>query len=255
MPVGPVPRGAGDPIGSTRNAVGARAASAGTPSGTLRYGAANIVTRFDPHRSSSGYDQNWLAPVYERLIWQSTEVELEPGLATEWGFVDDLTFEMTLREGVTFTDGTPFDADAVKANIERAKTVEGSGVIAYLASVETVEVVDATHVRFLLNKPDATLPMQFATRPGMMMSPAFMEDPDVDIAAVGTGPFVLTEYLVGDRAIFERNPDHWNPDYDSRTAGDRVSPGPDHPAQHAAEWPDRCLPDRGRADQRGRGNQ
>lgn len=197
----------------TSTAARARASSPANPDATLRYGAANLVTRFDPHRSSSGYDQNWLAPVYERLIWQTPEVELEPGLATEWGFVDDQTFEMTLREGVTFTDGAPFDADAVKANIERAKTIEGSGVVAYLASVETVEVIDASHVRFVLNKPDATLPMQLATRPGMMMSPTFMEDPDVDRAAVGTGPFILTEYRDGERALFERNPDHWNPDY------------------------------------------
>lgn len=197
----------------TAPATGARLAGAANPDAVLRYGAANLITRFDPHRSSSGYDQNWLAPVYERLIWQTPEVELEPGLATEWGFVDDQTFEMTLREGVMFTDGTPFDAEAVKANIERAKTIEGSGVVAYLSSVETVEVIDENHVRFVLNKPDATLPMQFATRPGMMMSPAFMEDPNVDRAAVGTGPFILTEYREGERAIFERNPDHWNPDY------------------------------------------
>ena len=98
--------------------------------------------------------------MYERLIHQTPEAELEPGLATEWAFVDDLTFEMTLREGVTFSDGTPFDAEAVKANFERATTVEGSGVAAYLASVTSVEVIDATHVRFVLNRPDATLPNQ-----------------------------------------------------------------------------------------------
>ncbi|MFV0308425.1 MAG: ABC transporter substrate-binding protein, partial [Desertimonas sp.] len=61
--------------------------------------------------------------------------------------------------------------------------------------------------------PDATLPMQLATRPGMMMSPAFMEDPNVDTQAVGTGPFMLVEYRDSDRAIYEPNPDHWNPDY------------------------------------------
>lgn len=190
-----------------------RSPRAAAPSGTLRYGSPYNVTRFDPHRSSSGYDQVWTAPVYERLIWQTPEVELQPGLATEWTFVDEQTFEMILREGVTFTDGEPFNAEAVRLNIERAKNIEGSGVFAYLASVETVEEVDELTVRFALNKPDATLPMQLATRPGMMMSPAFMESPDVDTQAVGTGPFMLTDFRLDDRAIYQANPDHWNPEY------------------------------------------
>ena len=173
----------------------------------------NLVTRFDAHKSSNGYDQNWLAPVYDRLIWQTPEVELEPGLATEWGFTDDLHFEMTLREGVTFSDGTPFDAKVVAANIDRAKNVEGSGLAAYLASVDTVEVVDPTHVRFVLNRPDATLPMQLATRPGMMISPAAFENPDLDSNPVGSGPYELVEYHEGDMAAYERRDDYWNPDY------------------------------------------
>ncbi|MFV0308424.1 MAG: ABC transporter substrate-binding protein, partial [Desertimonas sp.] len=98
-----------------------RSAQAAAPSGTLRYGSPYNVTRFDPHRSSSGYDQVWTAPVYERLIWQTSDVELQPGLSTEWDFVDEQTFEMTLREGVSFTDGEAFNAEAVKLNIERAK--------------------------------------------------------------------------------------------------------------------------------------
>ena len=135
------------------------------PDATLRYGAVNLVTRFDAHKSSNGYDQNWLAPVYDRLIWQTPEVELQPGLATEWEFTDDLHFEMTLRDGVTFTDGTPFDADAVAANIDRAKNVEGSGLAAYLASVDTVEV-DRPHARPLRPQPPGRHVAECNWRPG-----------------------------------------------------------------------------------------
>ncbi|HEU4839914.1 MAG TPA: ABC transporter substrate-binding protein, partial [Ilumatobacteraceae bacterium] len=203
----------GATTGETEDAGGDAAPDDVDPDATLRYGAANLVTRFDAHKSSNGYDQNWLAPVYDRLIWQTPEVELEPGLATEWAFTDDLHFEMTLREGVTFSDGTPFDADAVAANIDRAKNVEGSGLAAYLASVDTVEVIDPTHVRFVLNRPDATLPMQLATRPGMMISPAAFENPDLDSQPVGSGPYELVEYREGDMAAYERRDDYWNPDY------------------------------------------
>src|SRR5215203_567111 len=80
-PAATTPDDGSDPAGSV---------PAGDPDATLRYGAANVPSRLDPHRSSNGYDQNYLAPVYERLIHQTPEAELEPGLATEWAFVDDL---------------------------------------------------------------------------------------------------------------------------------------------------------------------
>ncbi len=202
------------PAGSTpTGSASAGSTPAGDPDATMRYGAANVPSRLDPHRSSNGYDQNYLAPVYERLIHQTTEAELEPGLATEWAFVDELTFELTLREGVTFSDGTPFDAAAVQANFERATTVEGSGVAAYLASVDSVEVVDPTHVRFILNRPDATLPNQLATRPGMQVSPAAFENPNLDVEPVGSGPYVLREYRDSEVAIYDRNPEYWDTEY------------------------------------------
>lgn len=188
-------------------------APAGSPGGTLRYAAANEPSRFDVHRSSNGYDQNWLAPVYERLIHQTPQSELEPGLATEWGFTDDTTFVMTLREGVSFHDGAAFDAEAVKANIERAKTVEGSGLANYIASVDTVDVVSEFEVQFNLNKPDATLPMQLATRPGMMLSPDAFDNEDLDSMPVGSGPFRLVEYNRGDRAVYEKVDGYWNDEY------------------------------------------
>ena len=183
---------------------------AGEPGGTLRYASSTEPSRFDVHRSSNGYDQMWFAPVYERLVHQTPEAELEPGLALEWEYTDDTTFVMTLREGVSFHDGAPFDAEAVKANIERAKTVEGSGLANYLASIDTVEVLDEFEVQVNLSQP---LPFQFATRPGMMLSPEAFENPDLDEAPVGTGPFELVEYTRGDRAVYRRIDDHWDPDY------------------------------------------
>ena len=71
---------------------------------------------------------------------------IQPGLATEWEFEDN-ALVITLREGVVFHDGTPFDADAVKANLDRQMTVEGGTQKSFLAPVDTVEVVDDTTVR------------------------------------------------------------------------------------------------------------
>lgn len=200
-------------LGSADTAGSSDSTQPTNPNGTLVYGAANIVTRFDPHKSSNGYDQNWLAPVYERLMWQTPDVELRPGLATKWRFIDDKTFEVTLRKGVKFHDGEPFNAEVVAANIDRAKNVEGSGVHAYLESVDEVKAIDDYTAHFILNRPDATLPMQLATRPGMMLSPKAFDSPDLDVKPVGTGPFKLVSYAKDDRAIYERNPDYWDKSY------------------------------------------
>ena len=81
--------------------------------------------------------------VYDRLVHYDSSGALIPGLATDWTFSEDgLTLTLNLREGVTFHDGTPFNAEAVKANIERGKTVEGSSVVTDLADISEVVVVD-----------------------------------------------------------------------------------------------------------------
>jgi peptide/nickel transport system substrate-binding protein len=120
---------------------------------------------------------------------------------------------MELREGVTFHDGAPFDAEVVKANIERAKTVEGSSVAGMLAVVESVDVVDTHTVRFNLDGPAATLPRNLADRPGMMISPNALDDPDLANNPVGAGMYKVREYRSGDRLVLERFEDYWNPEW------------------------------------------
>ena len=168
----------------------------------------------DPHKTSLSQDTVWLAPIYDPLIIEMPDASLVPGLATEWEFVDDNTaLQLTLREGVTFQDGTPFDADAVKINIERAKTVEGSAVAPLLGAVDSVEVIDPMTVKLHLNGPAATLPRILADRPGMMISPAAIDDPNLPQNPVGAGMYQVEEYRPGDRAIMVPFEDYWNPDW------------------------------------------
>ncbi|HEU4842394.1 MAG TPA: ABC transporter substrate-binding protein, partial [Ilumatobacteraceae bacterium] len=114
---------------------------------------------WDPVTSPSGYTITWLGLVYDRLVHNAPDGSLIPGLATSWEYADDgssVTFH--LREGVTFQDGTPFDAAAVKTNIDRAITLEGSTVASELGRVAEVVVVDPLTVRLDLSSADATLP-------------------------------------------------------------------------------------------------
>jgi peptide/nickel transport system substrate-binding protein len=185
------------------------------PAGVLRFGYTLSPSQgLDPHKTSLSQDTVWLAPIYDPLIIEMPDATLVPGLATAWEWVDDnAALELTLREGVTFQDGTPFDAAAVKINIERAKTVEGSAVAPLLGVVDTVEVVDPMTVRMNVSGPAATLPRILADRPGMMISPAAIDDPDLPNHPVGAGMYQVQEYRAGDRAIMVPFPDYWNPDW------------------------------------------
>ena len=86
-----------------------------------------------------------------------------------------LALTIELREGVVFHDGTPFDAEAVKYNIERSKTLPGSNRASELEQVESVEVVDDSTVRLNLAQPFAPLVALLADRSGMMVSPSAAE--------------------------------------------------------------------------------
>ena len=185
------------------------------PNGTLRFGYTIGPSQgLDPHKTSLAQDTVWLAPIYEPLVIEMPDATLVPGLATAWEFVDDNTvLELTLREGVTFHDGGAFDADVVKANLERAKTIEGSAVAPLLAVVESVEVVDEYTVRLNLSGPAVTLPRILADRPGMMISPAGLEDPDLANNPSGAGMYRVEEYRQGDRAVMTRFEDYWNPEW------------------------------------------
>ncbi|MFT3854103.1 MAG: ABC transporter substrate-binding protein [Ilumatobacteraceae bacterium] len=199
------------PAGTTNDPSTSDGPSEGTPQrgGDLRIAYSTEPTSLDPSKGSSGNDYMSLYPLYDTLLTYTPELVPQPGLAKSWTWVDDTTLELTLNEGIRFTDGTPFDADAVKVNIEHYKS-DTSNWKADLASVDSVEVVSADVVRFHLNTPDAALLMMLADRAGMMMSPASLAAQGDDYQnPVGAGPFKLVEYKPGISISFTRNDDYW----------------------------------------------
>ena len=181
--------------------------------GTFRGAYYVGVSRFDPHKATSSFDNTLLFITYDRLVHQAPDASAVPGLAESWDFSEDgssLTFR--LRDGVTFHDGEPFDAEAVKANIERAQTVEGSAVVSELSVIESVEVVDDLTVRFALGGPAASLPLILSDRAGAMVSPAAFDNPDLDTAPVGAGMFTVSNYDEGASVTYQAYPDYWDPD-------------------------------------------
>lgn len=193
----------------------ARSASTGEidPEGTFRYVFVQNPSTFDPHKSANPWDMIFFRLVYDQLIMEDESGELVPQLATSWEFVDDDTaIVLSLRDDVTFTDGTPFDAEAVRANIERAMTMEGSTQKGALARVSGVEVVDEFTARVNLSGPGGNLPALFSGTLGSMISPAAFANPDLDQNPVGSGMATLAEYIPGQITRYDRNPGYWDPD-------------------------------------------
>jgi peptide/nickel transport system substrate-binding protein len=199
------------PVGG--RSAGSEPAGPADPGAIFRWANGVGLSRFDPHRATSSNDNTHLFLTYDRLVHTDVEGNPVPGLATAWAFsADGLALDLTLREGVRFHDGTPFDAAAVKANIERAKTVDGSAVAPELAAVESVEVTGPYAVRLHLAVPNAALPLVLSDRAGAMISPAAFDDPDLDQKPVGAGMFQVTMYQPGARIEYRAAPDYWDRD-------------------------------------------
>ena len=169
----------------------------------------------DPDQSRTFVGRIVYAALCDKLVDITPDLEIIPQLATDWSWSDDgLTLTMDLREGVTFHDGTPFDAEAVRANIERSQTMPESRRGSELASISGTEVTGPYQVTFTLAAPDATLLAQFADRAGMMVSPTAAAAAGADFGSnpVCSGPFQFVERIQQDRIVLERFADYWNAD-------------------------------------------
>lgn len=182
--------------------------------GTLVYATGDAEpTCLDPHVGGN-YPQALLSTQYlEPLVGRDADGTILPWLATAWTVSDDgLTWDFTLADDVTFTDGTPFDAEAVRANIEHLQDPDTGSSTGYLAvqKVAQVEVVDATHARFHLTAPDSALLESLSQQWTAMQSPAgIARGTDANCAApVGTGPFVVDGWVRQQQVELVRNADY-----------------------------------------------
>src|SRR5207302_9259810 len=92
----------------------APAPAAAAPVGNLTIAQGVDAESMDPYVTTSGASKGMLWTVYDRLVIRDLDLALKPGLATSWKALDDATWELTLRQGVTFHNGEPFNGDAVK---------------------------------------------------------------------------------------------------------------------------------------------
>jgi len=149
----------------------------------------------------------------DKLVNITPDLQFIPELATSWEWSNEgKTLTMKLREDALFHDGTPFNAEAVVANIERSTTLPESRRKSELSSVETVVATGAYEVTFNLKNPDATLIAQLSDRAGMMVSPTAAAEKGLELAnsPVCSGPYKFVERIQQDRIVLEKFAEHYD---------------------------------------------
>jgi peptide/nickel transport system substrate-binding protein len=197
---------------TTSGATNTTASVPATPSGTLRIGASTPPPGLDPHFTNGNAHVVYLRPIYDTLLRMDATGEIGPGLASAWEWEDDTTLRLDLRTDVTFTDGTPFDSTAVRANILRVRDDERS-VVTQFDTVADVDASDSAVARLTFTTPSPFVLDAMARRSGMIASPAAFETGDLNTLPVGSGPWIYSasESEPGVSWVYTLNEDYWDP--------------------------------------------
>ncbi|WP_340084537.1 glutathione ABC transporter substrate-binding protein [Siminovitchia sp. FSL H7-0308] len=172
----------------------------------------NLIS-MDPHDTNDTLSGSIQSTMLEGLVGFDKDMNMIPVLAESYEASDDAkVFTFTLRKGVTFHDGTPFNAEAVKVNIDRVANPDNKlKRYSMFELVEKTEVIDEYTVSVTLKEPFGAMLNHFAHPAGRIISPAAIEKYGKDIAMnpVGTGPFKFVEWNQSDHLAVEKNPDYW----------------------------------------------
>ena len=174
--------------------------------------------QLDPHKTTSYFSFQVLENVYDTLVEPDENLEMQPALAESWELSEDqLTWTFTLREGVTFHDGSEMTADDVVWSYDRI--IDEELATAYrFSSVKDVRAVDDLTVEIEVNEPSPNLLSSLGGFKGIaIVEEQNASSGDITTAPVGTGPYELTDFTSGDHIDLEANPDYWGgaPEVDS----------------------------------------
>lgn len=166
----------------------------------------------DPGDQTATFTDTVLKPMYEGLVDLSPDFKIAPALATAWKVSDDgKVWTFTLRKNVTFHDGSPFNADAVVANIERH--IDPKGGLAASSRmrnvIASVKKLDDNNVEITLKKVYPSFLNLLTGGSAKMVSPAAAKAGTIGRKADGTGPYMLQEYKTGEYVLEKKNPKYW----------------------------------------------
>ncbi len=190
---------------------GGGAPETSTPPNTLEVALEEEPPELDPNFSSAYVDRQVMASLYDKLVDIDRQGKIVPMLAESYEVSgDDKVYTFKLRKGVKFHDGTPFNAEAVKFNLDRYQEKD-SVRSTEVEPIESVEVVDDYTVRVTLSEPFAPFLAVLTDRAGIMASPKAIQESKGRLSdkPVGTGPFKFVERVRGDSITLEKNEDYW----------------------------------------------
>ena len=211
----------GSDAGSAPSSSSSAKADAAVDGGALTFAIGNDPISLNPSGIGSGNDTLYVTrQLVDSLLWQDpADGSLKPWLATKWEANADATqFTFTLRDGVTFSDGTPFTADSVKKNFDDAvaagaKSQAAPSFIGYVGTT----VVDPKTVTVAFKAPNAAFPQATSTVALGLVADSTLAIPFDNRASgtgvVGTGPFTLDHYTKDTETVLKARPEYaWGPE-------------------------------------------
>lgn len=192
-------------------------AVAATPRDTLVVGTTDRISQLSPANSYDYWTWHVLEQTAQNLVTiKPGTSEIVPCLAKSWTVSPDArVYTFQLQKGVTFTDGTPFNAAAMKWSLERALKLDGpEGAVGLIKNIAKIETAGAYTLRITLKEPDATFLARLAdpVAPAMAMSPkSTPADRFANGKYAGTGPYRLVSYVPEERVVLEAYSRFWGP--------------------------------------------
>lgn len=180
---------------------------------TVVIGQGLDAVTLDPAKHSAVATNNILKHMFDSLVYQNAEGEIEPALATSWELIDDLTWQFKLREGVTFHDGSPFTAEDVKFTFERTLNPDtASPTRATVNFIDRIEIVDDFTINIITQEPFPLTLVHIVDWGGMILPSDYITEHGDEYFGnnpVGTGPYKLVEFVKDDYLKLEAFQDYW----------------------------------------------
>ncbi|UTR10606.1 glutathione ABC transporter substrate-binding protein [Evansella sp. LMS18] len=191
--------------------------------GDLRIGVVSDPVSLDPHGANENVSNSINNTIYDGLVYQDENMEIQPALAESLEQIEDTVWEAKIREGVSFHDGSELNAEVVKMSLDRVRDEEVASPVGFLFGMITeVSVVDEYTVHIETEFPFAPLPAHLAHTGGSIVSPELVEasyealengeNPFsvVNESPAGTGYFQFDEHVSGEYVRLVKNEDYWS---------------------------------------------
>lgn len=186
---------------------GTSASSEGAKDVLVHAQSAELRT-LDPHQATDIYSRRILANVFDRLVEKNEQMELIPGLAESWKYLNDTTVEFKLREGVTFQNGAKFTSEDIKYTLDKARVAPM--VVNLFGAIEEVKIIDEYTVTIKTKEPYGPLLHHLSHITASIMNKDYNEaTEDYHIKPMGTGAYRVENWFAGDRVILKSHENYF----------------------------------------------